>query len=729
MSSIPNNFNWKIYLQLNQDLDQKSNEKDVIDHYINYGIHENRKYFIEIPLDFEWKIYLQLNKDLNQNSSEIDVIQHYINHGINEKRHYSEKFYSAKKYNNIGDISAFLSNIKNDSYKNNSFISENNIKKNTPRCVHNNKEKISLGLLESFILIIDFDNIGGGTSVFIESIISKYKKNTTFLISRCFNSQIYFTINDEYELEQSPYNDYYAFYLLLNNKDKIEKIFVNHIGGHSPYFLNNLFKLDKKITTITHDFLLMFNESHTCFNDIDDTILDENKKSIININNFDQIITQNVANLYIYDKFIQDKSKVTITPLPDFKNSKDLINTINKNIVIGIIGGINEYKGCKELERIVNYYKNTNIEIVVFGSANIDYFTNNYPYSNIYELNDLLLKYKPNVLIELSIWPETYSYTLTLAMITQLPILYLKKNELSVVEERLSSYNKAFSFTTLSQLSNLLNSKKQDYFYTIDPIVYFNDFWDNYFLENTTQPTSDTKLLEITDNYINKNIVLVTSKIIVSEKPFTYVSTRSIYTKEQRFIQTINTIKSIRNYIPDSYIVLVDNSEFNKIDYNILSSLTDYFINITDDNILNYYTNDCKIKLFSDLIQQLCFYENFIKKININNVIHFFKISGRYFINESFNYKDYNNNLNIFKQNKEVTDRDYYYTSFYKLNTNILLEYFQNMRKIFEEKDKYNENTINDIEVILPSKIQDKTLIENLGITQIFAVWNIINQI
>jgi hypothetical protein len=115
MSSIPNNFNWKIYLQLNQDLDQKSNEKDVIDHYINYGIHENRKYFIEIPLDFEWKIYLQLNKDLNQNSSEIDVIQHYINHGINEKRHYSEKFYSAKKYNNIGDISAFLSNIKNDS--------------------------------------------------------------------------------------------------------------------------------------------------------------------------------------------------------------------------------------------------------------------------------------------------------------------------------------------------------------------------------------------------------------------------------------------------------------------------------------------------------------------------------------------------------------------------------------------------------------------------------------
>jgi hypothetical protein len=311
-------------------------------------------------------------------------------------------------------------------------------------------------------------------------------------------------------------------------------------------------------------------------------------------------------------------------------------------------------------------------------------------------------------------------------MLTQLPILYLKKNDLSVVEERLKTYNKAFSFSTLSELSNLLSSKKQDYFYTIEPIIYFNDFWDSYFLENTT---TDKKLLEITDNYINKNIVLVTSKIIVSENPFSYVLTRSIYSKEQRFIQTINSIESIRKYIPDSYIVLVDNSEFNKVDYEILTSLTDYFINITDDNTLNYYTNEYPIKLFADLIQQLFFYENYIKKININNVIHFFKISGRYFINESFNYNYYNNELNIFKKNKEVTDKDYYYTSFYKLNKNILFEYFEHLVKILEEKDNYNENTINDIEVVVPNKIQDKTLIENLGITQIFAVWDVVNQI
>jgi len=161
----------------------------------------------------------------------------------------------------------------------------------------------------------------------------------------------------------------------------------------------------------------------------------------------------------------------------------------------------------------------------------------------------------------------------------------------------------------------------------------------------------------------------------------------------------------------------------------MLLYLTDYFINITDDNVLNFYTNECPLKLFSDLMQQLCFYENFIKKININNVINFFKISGRYFINESFNYNYYNNELNIFKKNKEITDRDYFYTSFYKLNNKILLDYFEEVVKIFEERDNYNKDTINDIEVVVPSKIQDKTCIENLGVTQIFAVWDIVNQI
>jgi hypothetical protein len=252
----------------------------------------------------------------------------------------------------------------------------------------------------------------------------------------------------------------------------------------------------------------------------------------------------------------------------------------------------------------------------------------------------------------------------------------------------------------------------------------------NYFLNNDVIIHEKNILNANYDTYYNKNLVLVTSKIIVSEKPFSYIKTRSIYTKEERLTQTINTIETIRKHIPDSYIVLVDNSKFSNLDYETLFFLTDYFINITNDTKLNYYTDEEPIKMFSDLMQQLCFYEQFIKKIDENKIRNFFKITGRYFINDKFNYNNYDNDYTIFKKNLEVLDRDYYYTSFYKINSNKILDYFDILKNIEKEKKKYSSTNIpNDFEVILPSKINDKKEITNLGITQVIAVWNQINEI
>lgn len=270
----------------------------------------------------------------------------------------------------------------------------------------------------------------------------------------------------------------------------------------------------------------------------------------------------------------------------------------------------------------------------------------------------------------------------------------------------------------------LVKQHKQDYFYQIEPFIYFNEWWDNYFITK-----NNFNIVEITDKYINKNIVLVTSKLVVSNNVYSYTNNRSIYTKQQRFLQTINTIASIRKYIPDSYIVLIDNSTLNKIEYDTIKYKTDYFINITDNNMLNYYTNDHKLKLFGELLQQLCFYDNFFKKIDRNLIKNFFKISGRYFINDNFNFKNYDNDLNIFKKNESVTDRDYYYTSFYKLTPSILAEYFEQLNIILSEENLYNENTVSDFEVVIPSKIKNKTIITNLGVTQIFSVWNTIDNI
>jgi len=511
MNKIPPDFEWRTYLDINTDLN-RCNEEDAKKHYLNHGIYEKRKYKKDLPVDFDWQIYLELNQDIDQKSNEKNVIYHYLNHGIYEKRKYKKNVHEdtpdidqksnekMKHKKNVHEDSPDIEidtiqpykrinyNMQNYNtyecidYCENSCINENEIKYNLPRGQHNFKPKININLLDTFILIIDFHNGGGGTTTFIENIVTRYKKYQTFLIARNFNNDVYFTVNDEYELETPSYNNKEASDFLYVNKHKIEKIFVNHFYKHSLDFINSLYYLNVKITTITHDLFLLFNEAQIKFNDIDSFFIDKTKRSYININIFDTIITQNIANMVLYDNFIENKNKIIVSSLPDFKKPQTLITTSNDNIVIGLIGEISEKKGQNELIKIINYYKNTNIKFVVFGRTHTNICEHCYQYQNINELNQLLKIHKPNIILELSIWPETYSYTLSLAMITQLPILYLKKNNYCVVEERLSKYEKAHSFTNINELDKLIKDKKQNYFYTIEPIIYFNNFWDNYFI-------------------------------------------------------------------------------------------------------------------------------------------------------------------------------------------------------------------------------------------------------
>jgi len=226
---------------------------------------------------------------------------------------------------------------------------------------------------------------------------------------------------------------------------------------------------------------------------------------------------------------------------------------------------------------------------------------------------------------------------------------------------------------------------------------------------------------------INKNIVLITSKIIVSNNNFSYAEKRSIYTSEERYQQTLKTINSVRQMIPNSFIVLVDNSILPEDMITNIKLNTDCFINITDNIELNYNTDVNPIKAYAEISQQLCFYNYFIKKIDITKIKYFFKISGRYFINENFNYLQFDNENNIFKNNVDITNKIYNYTSFYKLNKNILPFYFTNLEKIINEK---NIPEPNDLEVIIANMLKDKiTLIDNLGLTQIISIYDLINNI
>ena len=287
-----------------------------------------------------------------------------------------------------------------------------------------------------------------------------------------------------YKLKESYcLNDTLIFLKKINYK--ITKIFINSVVGNDNMLVNYLFLLNKQVTGITHDFSLLFNKSNPYYEDFNKI-----KRNNINIDNFNNLICQNIVDFNLYKPFFNKPQNITICELPDYKKEKEKILTNNNKIIIGIIGHIVEIKGLKHLEELNNLINNNLInnnlkdkyKLFVFGSCNLPIEQS--PYKNINELNNLLKIHKPNMLLELSISPETYSYTLTLGMIMNLPILSINKLFPSVIFNRLAKYDKVFFYKDINELFFNIKANKQDYFYTIEPKLYFNYFWDNYFKEN-----------------------------------------------------------------------------------------------------------------------------------------------------------------------------------------------------------------------------------------------------
>jgi hypothetical protein len=111
--------------------------------------------------------------------------------------------------------------------------------------------------------------------------------------------------------------------------------------------------------------------------------------------------------------------------------------------------------------------------------------------------------------------------------------------------------------------------------------------------------------------------------------------------------------------------------------------------------------------------------------MNSLEIKQFFKISGRYIVNETFNYQTYDNDFNIFKRNTSVEDRKYFYTSFFKISGKKFSEFSKNMRELFEESKTHSNYDNKDFEVVIPEKLNyDFIEIDNLGITQNISVWD-----
>jgi hypothetical protein len=107
--------------------------------------------------------------------------------------------------------------------------------------------------------------------------------------------------------------------------------------------------------------------------------------------------------------------------------------------------------------------------------------------------------------------------------------------------------------------------------------------------------------------------------------------------------------------------------------------------------------------------------------MNIQNI---FKITGRYLINEQFDYDQYDNEHIILKRNTDVSDRLYYFTCFYKLGFSKFKSFYDIFEQLFTDiQDGAYE--YEEWETLLPMLLYKQfESVDTLGVTQNIAVWN-----
>jgi hypothetical protein len=176
-----------------------------------------------------------------------------------------------------------------------------------------------------------------------------------------------------------------------------------------------------------------------------------------------------------------------------------------------------------------------------------------------------------------------------------------------------------------------------------------------------------------------KNITLITSIIDTPNIPLSYTNTRSVFSKNERFEQTKKTIKTIKEKIPNNKIILVEFSKLSNEEETYFKDNVDYFLNIYEIDKSYARLIHSHSKSMGEGIMTI-FALNYILLHNIE-FDYFYKISGRYWLNEFFNYETYENDLNILLKNKVM------HTFFYKLsnkNTHMWLEYLKKSNNYFK---------------------------------------------
>ena len=245
-------------------------------------------------------------------------------------------------------------------------------------------------------------------------------------------------------------------------------LYTNLVNNYVDFFKNN-FKNIEKIITI-HDYQWIYPEDPNIFsyNFNNGNIKNENIENIKYLFSIcNKIIFPSYNILKNYNQILNIKDnfndKIVVTDHPDILINNDAyyIRNIKESINIAFIGYFCDYKGSELFKILINnnkFFEDKIINYHIFGNLSEKENNNkienkNIIYHNHYNNSDLInILDKNNIhgICHLSIFEESYCYTLSYSINSGIPIFYLNHGSFT---ERLDKSQKYFS-------SNLDNFKE-----------------------------------------------------------------------------------------------------------------------------------------------------------------------------------------------------------------------------------------------------------------------------
>ena len=175
----------------------------------------------------------------------------------------------------------------------------------------------------------------------------------------------------------------------------------------------------------------------------------------------------------------------------------------------------------------------------------------------------------------------------------------------------------------------------------------YQQFQPRNYIESVLSPTACAERFVQELNLGKQDVFMITNVVNTGQKPWSY-AVRSVYSPEERFQQAVHTIQTIRTKAPRSKILFVECSDLSKQQNAELTSLVDYFVNLSSIEEVRDACLNSEKKGFGEAFQTKYGIEFLFKKrIEFDRL---FKISGRYALNSGFSLGNFSMDEFTFKK-------------------------------------------------------------------------------